>query len=183
MMKTVPTFCALAILSAIGAPAFARHVTHSVTPANIDKQPFAFTVRVSDVGEFKQFEIAVRASLASPSINGQPGRGSKTGGREATGSATGSVTIAGDKKPAGFPAVTRVQCKGTQTYTFRVPAADVDRAYFTFTETPQDVRTPFPFPGDYWVFNLSDFVGSREAPKKGRLPSPTFESSQTGGQQ
>jgi hypothetical protein len=180
-MKAISTFCAVAVLLALGAPAFARHVTHPVTPANIDQQPFAFTVHVSDVGEFKQFEIAVRPTLASPSINGQPGRGSKTSDREATGSATGSVTIAGGKKPAAFPAVTRVQCKGTQTYTFQVRAADVDRAYFTFTETPQDVRTPFPFPGDYWVFNLGDFVGNREAPKKGRLPSPKFDPSQTGG--
>jgi hypothetical protein len=167
-MKTVPTFCALAVLSAMGAPAFARHVTHPVTPANIEQQPFAFTVHVSDVGEFKQFEIAVRP---------------KAGGREPAGSATGSVVIAGGKKPPMFPAVTRVQCKGTQTYTFQVPASDVERARFTFTETPQSALIPFPSPGDYWVFNLSDFVGSRDTPKKGRLPSPKFEPSQTGGPQ
>jgi hypothetical protein len=84
----------------------------------------------------------------------------KAGQRAPAASATGSVVVdARGKKQAAFPAVTRVQSGGVQTYTFRLPPSDLDRAHFTFTETPQDVRTPFPFPGDYWVFDLGGFVG------------------------
>jgi hypothetical protein len=141
-MKNFPFVLALAILLALSGQAHAKHVTHSVTPENIDKQPFAFTVKVKDVGELKEIEITVRK---------------QTGKSAPVRSATGSVTIiASGKQPATFPAVTKVQADDVQTYTFRVSASELDRARFTFTESPE---AEFPSPGDYWVFHLSDFVG------------------------
>jgi hypothetical protein len=148
-MKKLPLALAVAILLGVGGQVLARHVTHPVTPANVDEQPFSFTVQVKDVGELKEFEITVKQ---------------KAGKSAPVGSATGSVVIdACGKKEAAFPAITRVQSDGVQTYTFRLSPSDLDRAHLTFTETPQDVRTPFPSPGDYWVFDLSNFVGN---PKK-----------------
>jgi hypothetical protein len=137
---------AVAALLAVGGQVFARHVTHPVTPKNIDQQPFAFTVQVRDVGQLKEVEFTVRQ---------------KPGKLAPVISATGWVTInPRDKKQVASPAITRVWDNGVQTYTFRVSPSDLDRASFTFTETPQDVRVPFPYPGDYWVFNLRIFVGS-----------------------
>jgi hypothetical protein len=145
-MRSFALLLAVAALPAVAAPAFARHVTHPVTPQNIGEQPFSFTVHVKDVEGLKEFEVVVKQ---------------KPGQRAPADSATGSVVVeACGKKPAVFPAVTRVQSGGAQTYTFRVPPPDVDRTRFTFTESPQDARTPFPFPGDYWVFDMSEFVGS-----------------------
>jgi hypothetical protein len=151
-MRGFPLYLAVAVLAAVAGPVFARHVTHPVTPQNIDQQPFAFTVHVRDVDGAKEVEVVVEQ---------------KPGQRAPAGSATGSVVVDPcGKRPAAFPAVTRVQSGGVQTYTFRLPPSDLGRAHFTFTETPQDVRTPFPFPGDYWVFDLGDFVGpSKEGPK------------------
>jgi hypothetical protein len=136
----------VAVLPAVGGQALARHVTHPVTPQNIDQQPFAFTVRVKDVGGLKEVEITVRQ---------------KPGKRAPDRTASGEVVLeASGKKKGELPPITRVLADGVQTYTFRVAPADLDRAQFTFTETPQDVRVPFPFPGDYWVFDLGDFAGS-----------------------
>ena len=137
---------AATVFLALGGRVLARHVTHQVTPKNIDSQPFAFSVQFKDVPQLKEFEIVVRQKANHPAP---------------TVSATGTVDIAprGDKK-AESPAVTRVQADGVQTYTFRVSLSDLDRAHFTFTETPQDPRVPFPFPGDYWVFDLSQFAGT-----------------------
>jgi hypothetical protein len=145
-MKKLPLLLAVGVLVAVGGYALARHVTHPVTPENFDKHPFAFEVQVKDNGENKQIEIAVRQ---------------KTGHPAPVGSATGKAVInpRGKKEPA-FPTVARVQLEGVQTYTFEVPKADVDRAHFTFTETPDDPLVPFPSPGDYWVFDLSDWVNS-----------------------
>jgi hypothetical protein len=158
-MKKLTLFLAVAILLVVGGQLLARHVTHPVTPENIEKQPFAFTVQVKDVVtkdkdkkdkvEFKEFVVTVKQ---------------KAGYLAPVSSATGKVTIAGSgKNTAAFSPVTKVESLGVQTYTFRLSPSDLDRAYFTFTETPEDVRVPFPFPGDYWVFDLSKFVGS---PKK-----------------
>lgn len=144
-LKHISLFLAVAVLPAVGGQALARHVTHPVTPQNIDQQPFAFTVRAKDVGEFKEFEITVRQKAGKPA----PVR-----------TATGELVLdARGGKKAESPPVTRVLADGGQTYTFRVAPADLDRARFTFTETPEDVRVPFPFPGDYWVFDLGDFAG------------------------
>jgi hypothetical protein len=146
-MRNLSLILAVATLTAVGGQVLARHVTHPVTPQNIEQQAFAFTVRVKAVGEFEEFEITV---------------GKKVGKLPPAGSATGSVVIdARGKTKAAFPAVTRVvQSNGVQTYTFQVARSDLDRARFTLTETPQDVRTPFPYPGDYWVFDLRHFVAS-----------------------
>jgi hypothetical protein len=130
---------------ALGGQALARHVTHQVTPKNIDEQPFAFSAQVKDIAKLKEFEIVVKQK---PNHSGP------------ITSATGTVEIAPrDKKKAESAIITRVETDGVQTYTFRVSPSDLDRAHFTFTETPQDPRIPFPFPGDYWVFDLSEFAG------------------------
>ena len=146
MKKTVPLCLAVAVLLAVGGQALARRVTHPVTPNNLDKQPFAFTVQVKDVGGLKEVEITVRqkAGRSAPAVT-----------------ASGSVVIypRGPKQGAS-PALTRVLDNGVQTYTFRVAPADLDRTSFTFTETADNWRTPFPYPGDYWVFDLRNFVGN-----------------------
>ncbi len=146
-MKKLPLFLAVMALVAIGGHVLARHVTHPVTPENIDKHPFSFDVRVKDSGENEQFEIAVRqkAGYAAPIA-----------------SAFGKVVVnPRAKKQPSFPSVTKVQTDGVQTYTFEVPKADADRTYFTFTETPDDPSTPFPSPGDYWVFDMTDWLHSK----------------------
>jgi uncharacterized protein (TIGR03067 family) len=151
-VRDFPLLLAVAVLAAVAGPVLARHVTHPVTPQNIDQQPFAFTVKVKDVDGSKEVEVVVEQ---------------KAGHSAPAASATGSVVVdACGKKPVGFPAVTRVQSGGVQTYTFRVPASDLGRTHFTFTETPQDARTPFPFPGDYWVLDLGDFAGGTKGGPK-----------------
>jgi hypothetical protein len=147
---------AVAIVLVMDGRVHARHVTHRVTPANLDKQLFSFTVDVKDAGQAKEFKITVKQTILHPGL---------------LGSATGTVVIdpCGQKK-AAFPAVTRTQAEGVQTYTFRVPVSDLDRAHFTFTETPQNSRTPFPFPGDYWVFDLKDFVPKAKKSDKISVP-------------
>jgi hypothetical protein len=143
-----------------------RHVTHQVaakniakqphqvTPKNIGEQAFAFSVQVKDVRgkdergkgviAFKEFAIVVKQ---------------KQGGR-APGAGDGSVVVnARCDTQASVPDITRLTSRGVQTYTFRLTPGEVERAHFTFTETAQNVLTPFSGPGDYWVFDLSDFVG------------------------
>lgn len=137
-------FIAAAILLAVNMQAFARHVTHPVTPANISKQPFAFTVNVKTVGEFQEFEIVVQA---------------KAGGKAPIMSASGEVRVSkSGQQKRELPPVARVESNGVQTYTFRLSPAVVDRATFTFTES--DLRAEFPNPGDFWVFRLSEFTGN-----------------------
>jgi hypothetical protein len=165
-MKTFPRLLAVTLLLAGNGYVFARHVMHPVNPKNIDDQPFAFKVQGKTVGAtdepklnkaaptkdeagLLEFEIIVRQKAGKPA----PAR-----------SATGSVVIdASGKKKAVFPTVTRIQSDGVETYTFRLSPSDLGTAHFSFTETPQDLRIPFPSPGDYWVFDLSEFAGS---PKK-----------------
>jgi hypothetical protein len=148
-MKSFPLVLALAVLLATGGRVLARHVIHPVTPKNIDQHPFSFAVHVKDVGALKEFEITVAPQAGKPAP---------------AASATGSVAIAArGTKTVALPTIARVEASGTQTYTFRLSPSDLDSARFTFTETPQDWRRPFPSPGDYWVFDLSDFVDS---PKK-----------------
>jgi hypothetical protein len=136
----------MAVLLVLGRSALARHVTHPVTPQNLDNQFFSFTVEVKDVQGLKEVRVTVQK---------------QAGQRAPAEAASGRVEL---RRPqAAVPAVTRVQAGGVQTYTFRLPPADLEGAYFVFTETPQEVRTPFPYPGDYWTFNLTDFVS---APQK-----------------
>jgi hypothetical protein len=159
-MKMGRVKCALlitvAMVPVLEGRVHARHVTHPVTPANIDKQMFSFTVDVKDAGQAKEFKIIVKQKILHPGL---------------LGSATGTVVInpCGQKK-AAFPAVTKTQSGGVLTYTFRVPVSDLDRAHFTFTETTQNPRTPFLFPGDYWVFDLKDFVPKAKKSDKVAVP-------------
>jgi len=135
-----------AILLVLGGSALAKHVTHPVTRQNLDKQFFSFALEVEDVEGLKEVRITVRK---------------QAGQRAPAESASGYVRMPRPK--AAVPAVTRVQADGVQTYPFRLPPAEFDGARFVFTETRQDVRTPFPSPGDYWTLDLRDFV---PAPKK-----------------
>jgi hypothetical protein len=145
-MKNFPLVLALAMVLALSGQALAKHVNHPVKPKNINEQPFAFTVHVKDVGELKEFEITVRQQTGKPAP---------------VASATGSIEIAANgNKTGALPTITRTETVGVQTYTFRLTPSEVDSAHFTFTETPQDWGHPFAAPGDYWVFDLSDFVGS-----------------------
>jgi hypothetical protein len=146
MTRTLPLCLAAAVVLAAGGQALARRVTHPVTPKNIDQQPFAFTVQIKDAGQLKEVAITVRQ---------KPGRPAPLN------TANGWVVISSrDNSKATAPALTRVWDNGVQTYTFRVSPSDLARTTFTFTETLQDWRTPFPYPGDYWVFDLRNFVGS-----------------------
>jgi hypothetical protein len=144
--KNVLLCLAVAALLAGGGQALARRVTHPVTPKNIDQQPFAFTVQVKDVEQLKEVTITVRQKPGKPApiitANGWVGISPR------------------DNTKVTSPAITRVLDNGVQTYSFRVTPADLDRATFTFTETAEDWRTPFPYPGDYWIFDLRNFVGS-----------------------
>jgi hypothetical protein len=158
-MKRLCLFLAGAIFLTTGGRVLARHVTHSVTPANIEKQPFAFTVKVRDVGQLKgkskdagqlkEFEIRVERAA---------------GKRDPSPSASGSLSIADiTRKEIPVPAVTLVKSEGVLIFTFQISPELLNRAQFTFTDTQEDWRHPFPSLGDYWEFDLNKFVGS---PKK-----------------
>jgi hypothetical protein len=144
-MRKFRLLLGLAALLVLGGSAWAKHATHPVTPQNIDKQPFAFTVEVKDVDGLKEVRVTVRQQAGHPAP---------------VASAYGRVGL---RRPqAAAPAITRVQTDDAQTYTFRLSPADFDGAYFVFTETPDDPRVPFPYPGDYWTLNLKDFVPARK---------------------
>lgn len=139
------SFLAVAAVVGIGGAVHARHVTHPVTSANINQQPYAFSVKVTDVdkGQSKQFEIQVlvKSGKMMPGPN-----------------AHGQVSIAQAAQDKAPTATVTKSDKGL-TFTFRIPREHLKQAYFTFTETPDDPKRPFPSPGDYWVFNLGDFAG------------------------
>jgi hypothetical protein len=151
-MKKMQMLVAVAILLAAGRDALARHVTHPVTPRNIEEQPYAFAVKATDAVQDKEFEIKVKQKLREL----PPGA-----------SARGTLAIGQiGKKGVAVPPVTMIRSGGEITFTFVISPDYLDRASFTFTETPDDPRQPFPFPGDYYVFALADFVSSPDqAPK------------------
>jgi len=153
-VKPTQLVIAAAILLAVTGAAFARHVTHSVTPDNIKQQPFSFTLTFKDAGELMEFAVTVKQ---------------KPGGRPPASSASGSAVVdRSGRQEAAFPTVTKVDSDGVQTYTFQIPRSVLDRARFTFTESPSDAE--FPNPGDYWVFNLADFAdpGAHHTPPSTR---------------
>jgi hypothetical protein len=161
-MKTASFLVATAICFLLGPALLARHVTHGVTPANLDKQPYKLAVSVKDVGDAREFTI--RAASKGASTVGP--------------AATGWLNVAQvGRKNVPTPSVTTVRSDGQITFTFQVPTNYVDRVRFTFTETPQDPRQPFPFPGDYYVFALEGFlpVTAPAGPMAKKSPSPRPE--------
>jgi hypothetical protein len=153
---------ALTAVLLIGGQAFARHVTHPVTPANIDKQPYAFAVKVKDASDMKEFEITVK-----------PAKGKRTALAP-----RGILSLPPRRANHATPPLTQVTSSEGITYTFRLAPRDVDGTSFTFTESSEG---PFPDPGDYWVFALRDFAtaaatdrGPSKAPASPVRGSPTF---------
>jgi hypothetical protein len=169
-MKKMPMLVGVAILLVAGRDALARHVTHPVTPRNIAEQPHAFAVKVTDAGPDKQFEIKVK-QMVSILVNAPKKRGDLPPGASARGTlAIGQI----GKKKIAVPPVTMVRSEGEITFTFAISRNYLDRTSFTFTETPDDPRQPFPFPGDYYVFALADFVSSPDRAHKPHDRLATF---------
>jgi hypothetical protein len=158
-MKRWSLLLALGFLLGFAGDVLARHVAHPVTPQNIDQQSFAFTVQVSDVSPpaRRQEPGSAPAEGALQEITITVKR--KPGNRAPVASASGTVHVdpCGDNK-AYVPRLTRVLENGVQTYSFRVPQADLGRTHFKFTESPDSLTTPFPSPGDYWQVNPRDFA-------------------------
>jgi hypothetical protein len=132
------------ILLVLNGQALARRVNHDVTPANIAKLPFAATVKVKDAAKLREFEITIKG------VKGNLFRPSSPGGW---------LDVPNDGKPAGTPAVTRVEKDGTITFTFQLTAEQVERARFGFVEDREDWQRPFPAKGDYYQFMLKEFTG------------------------
>ena len=153
-MNSVQRILAVVAALILSMPVLGRHVVHQVTPDNIGQQPFAFAVKIADAGEFQEVTVTVQA---------QPGK------RGPMGSADGRAVIAGDK-PASVP-VTRAFGKGSVTFTFRVPAAQLGKAQFTYTESTGE---EFPNPGDFYRLDLKDFTGNKkpESRNKPSIPAP-----------
>jgi hypothetical protein len=147
-MKNIHVLLAVGALAVFGGQALARRVTHPVTPENIDKQPF--TVKVKDVGQFKEFEIEIKQKAGKATHLLAAGRGSL------------QIAQIGKKKIAS-PPVTLVQSTEKVTFSFQISAGQLDRAYFTITAASDD---PFPSNGDYWVFSLEDFVSDKDGGSK-----------------
>lgn len=144
-LKGIKSLLVSVILLVLSSQVLARRVNHDVTPANINKLPFSATVKVRDVGKLKEFEITikgVRGNLFRPSAPG------------------GWLDVPNDDKPAGTPAVTKVEKDGTITFTFQLTAEQVERARFGFVEDAEDWKKPFPAKGDYYQFILKKFTGS-----------------------
>src|SRR5437660_1473035 len=134
-------FLAVTALLLIGGVAFARHVTHPVTPANIGKQPYAFAVKVKDVGEMKEFEITLKPAAE----------------KRTPLAPRGVLSLAPRRANHAAPPLTQVTSSEGITYTFRLAPRDVDGASFTFTEL---FEGPVPRPCDYLVFLLTEFGGN-----------------------
>lgn len=164
-MKILHALFAMAILPLINGHVLARHLSHPVTPENIDRQPYAFKVKVTDAGERQEFEIAV----------GQQA-GKCTPGRAAWGDLN---VVQFDEKKITVPPLTMVKANGKISFAFQIPPKFLDRAQFTFSEASDD---PFPSRGDYYVFDLKKFVPppGQDAGKgrstKPALPKPIFGS-------
>jgi len=143
-IKRLSLFTAVITLLFTANLAFAKRVNHDVTPTNIDKLPFSASVKVKDVGKFKEFEITIKGAMGNlfhPS------------------SAGGAVVIAGDGKPDETMGATKTVKDGTIIFTFRLSLEQLERARFTFVEDEEDWKRPFPTNGNYYQFILKDFVG------------------------
>ncbi len=145
-MKRVCMLSGIALVLMVAGEAIAKNVLVQVTPANIGKQRNAFTVKVTDAGKLKQFEISVRRT---PTSNFTPG------------SPRGELAIKGSK-PEAVPMALGA-ADGQVTFTFRVAPEDLDKAWFTFTENS---KGPFPYPGETFTFHLKDFVAAPDSDTK-----------------
>jgi hypothetical protein len=174
-MKTLlPLVAALWIIASSNARATdvaVRAVSHQVTQKNIEKQPFAFKVTVKGVkdekaGPAKDFEIRVGPKKTLGGSTPGPG---ENGSLE--------VSSRGNRK-IETPPLTIVKSDDTLVYTFRISDRDLDRSIAVFTYA-------IPNPGDYYQFNLDDFLPqetttpTKPKPKlpKPKLPEPEFSSS------
>jgi hypothetical protein len=140
---------ASAMLLVLSGHVLARRVNHDVVPTNIGKLPFSAAVKVSDVGNQKQFEITIKGVPEN-----LPLRFSSPGGW---------LAIPNDGNPGANPAVTKAEKDGTITFTFQLSAKQVDRARFSFVADAEDWNRPFPRNGDSYQFLLKEFQGD---PKK-----------------
>ncbi|HKD35993.1 MAG TPA: hypothetical protein VKB78_04305 [Pirellulales bacterium] len=150
-MKTLFLAFAAAIgfampLGVIVSDVAARAVSHQVTPKNIDEQPFAFKVTVKGVNDEKlgpsmDFEIRVSRKLLAPG----PG---ENGSIDVVSRCHRKVESA---LKIATPSLTIVKSDDALIHTFRISDRDLDRAVAHFTYA-------IPDPGDYYQFNLHDFL-------------------------
>ena len=150
--KTMTRAAAAGLVLILTGVVYARHVTHPVTPQNIDQQPFGLSVIIKDapppkagapgkgVPATKEVEITVRAKSG-----GAPNR-----------ALHGRLTL----NPLGHdsvksPPVTIKQTDAATIFTFSLAADEALRAYFTLTESGDE---PFPSPGDFWIIDLKIFA-------------------------
>lgn len=161
-MKSLSIMLASVLALGLTASAHARAVSHEVTPQNIDQQPYGFKVSVKPPGDVMDFEIRVAPKLQIP------------GAAE-----NGSLTVSAcGKKKVATPTLTIVKTAEALVYTFRMTNRDLDRATTTFTYA-------VPTPGDYYRFNLDDFLPAEDippakptdGPKPTETPKPIFDGS------
>ncbi len=148
---------AAGLLLGLANAAHARHVTHPVTPQNMEQQPFAFTVGIKEADppiKASDKPAAEKAAVKIVEINVRP----KAGKLRPRPAARGSLTVGQlDKAAPAIPDLTTVRhADGSLTFNFRINPKDLERAHFTYTESSEG---PFPVPGDYWVFDLKEFAG------------------------
>src|SRR5262245_1845550 len=139
--KHLAVVLAVATLFLAAGEALSKRVSHSVTPASIDKLPFKASVKVKGVGQLKEFEITIREIVDKLK---QPPSG--PGGR---------VSVMGSDKPI---AVKRTSAEGMATFTFQIAPEQLERARFEFVEDEADWNRPFPTRGDLYQFELKEFA-------------------------
>jgi hypothetical protein len=138
--KHLAIVLALAILFLAAGESLAKRVSHSVTPASIDKLPFKASVKVKDVGKLKEFEITITGFV-----------GNLTRPPSAPG---GWVSVIGI-------AVQRTTADGRATFTFQIAPEQLEKARFEFVEDEADWNRPFPTRGDLYQFELKKFAGTK----------------------
>jgi hypothetical protein len=138
---------AVTILFLAAGEALARRVNHSVTPANIDKLPFKASVKVKDVGKFKEFEITITGIVGNPTSRPPSAPG-------------GWVIVIGHGTDEPI-AVKRTTSAGMGTFTFQIAPEQLEKAHFFFGEDEADWNRPFPNRGDVYEFELKNFAGKK----------------------
>jgi hypothetical protein len=142
--KHLASVLAVAILFLVAGEALARRVSHSVTPASIDKLPFKASVTVKDLGKLKEFKITITGIVGN--LTGPPS------------APAGWVSVIGNDKPI---AVKRTTGDGIATFTFQIASEQLEKANFEFVEDEADWNRPFPTRGDLYRFELKQFVGKK----------------------